>query len=142
MECTVRWMGNDAGMSFVAETGSGHAVVMDGAPEAGGRNLGPRPMEMVLAGTGGCSAFDVVLILKKGRQAVTSCDVSLKAERAETDPKVFTHIHLHYRVKGKQLKPDAVARAIELSKDKYCSASIMIAKTAKITHDFEIIEES
>ncbi len=142
MECTVRWMGNDAGMSFVAETGSGHAVVMDGAPEAGGRNLGPRPMEMVLAGTGGCSAFDVVLILKKGRQAVTSCDVSLKAERAETDPKVFTHIHLHYRVKGKQLKPDAVARAIELSKDKYCSASIMIAKTAKITHDFEIIEEA
>jgi len=135
-------MGNDAGMSFVAETGSGHAVVMDGAPEAGGRNLGPRPMEMVLAGTGGCSAFDVVLILKKGRQAVTSCDVSLKAERAETDPKVFTHIHLHYRVKGKQLKPDAVARAIELSKDKYCSASIMIAKTAKITHDFEIIEEA
>ncbi len=142
MECTVRWMGNDAGMSFVAETGSGHAVVMDGAPEAGGRNLGPRPMEMVLAGTGGCSAFDVVLILKKGRQAVTSCDVSLKAERAETDPKVFTHIHLHYRVKGKQLKPDAVARAIELSKDKYCSASIMIAKTAKITHNFEIIEEA
>ena len=142
MECTVRWMGNDAGMSFVAETGSGHAVVMDGAPEAGGRNLGPRPMEMILAGTGGCSAFDVVLILKKGRQAVSSCDVTLKAERAETDPKVFTHIHLHYRVKGKQLKPDAVARAIELSKEKYCSASIMIAKTAKITHDFEIIEET
>jgi len=141
MECTVRWMGNEAGMSFVAETGSGHAVVMDGAPEAGGRNLGPRPMELVLAGTGGCSAFDVVLILKKGRQAVTACDVSLRAERAETDPKVFTHIHFHYRVKGKQLKPDAVARAIELSKDKYCSASIMIAKTAKITHDFEIIEE-
>jgi putative redox protein len=98
-------------------------------------------MEMVLAGTGGCSAFDVVLILKKGRQAVSSCDVSLKAERAETDPKVFTHIHFHYRVKGKQLKPDAVARAIELSKDKYCSASIMMAKTAQITHDFEIIEE-
>jgi putative redox protein len=142
MECTVRWMGNDAGMSFVGETGSGHAVVMDGAPESGGRNLGPRPMEMILAGTGGCSAFDVVLILKKGRQAVTSCDVTLKAERAETDPKVFTHIHFHYRVKGKQLKPDAVARAIELSKDKYCSASIMIAKTAKITHDFEIIDEN
>jgi putative redox protein len=142
MECTVRWMGNDAGMSFVGETGSGHAVVMDGAPESGGRNLGPRPMEMILAGTGGCSAFDVVLILKKGRQAVTNCDVTLKAERAETDPKVFTHIHFHYRVKGKQLKPDAVARAIELSKDKYCSASIMIAKTAKITHDFEIIDEN
>lgn len=142
MECTVRWMGNDAGMSFVAETGSGHAVVMDGAPEAGGRNLGPRPMEMVLAGTGGCSTFDVVLILKKGRHAVSSCDVTLKAERADSDPKVFTHIHLHYRVKGKQLKPDAVARAIELSKDKYCSASIMIGKTATITHDFEIIEEA
>jgi len=114
---------------------------MDAEPETVGRNLGPRPMEMVLAGTGGCSAFDVVLILKKGRQAVSGCDVSLKAERAETDPKVFTHIHFHYRVRGKQLKPDAVARAIELSKDKYCSASIMIAKTAKITHDFEIIEE-
>ncbi|TXH16928.1 MAG: OsmC family protein [Gammaproteobacteria bacterium] len=142
MECTVRWMGNDAGMSFVAETGSGHAVVMDGAPEAGGRNLGPRPMEMVLAGTGGCSAFDVVLILKKGRHAVSSCDVTLKAERADSDPKVFTHIHLHYRVKGKQLKPDAVARAIALSKEKYCSASIMLAETASITHDFEIIEEA
>jgi putative redox protein len=127
-------------MSFIAETGSGHAVVMDGAPEAGGRNLGPRPMEMLLAGTGGCSAFDVVLILKKGRQAVTGCEVSLKAERAETDPKVFTQIHFHYRVTGKQLKPDAVARAIELSKDKYCSASIMMAETANITYDFEIIE--
>ncbi|MBL8430493.1 MAG: OsmC family protein [Dechloromonas sp.] len=142
MECTVRWIGNDAGMSFVAETGSGHAVVMDGAPEAGGRNLGLRPMEMVLAGTGGCTAFDVVLILKKGRHAVSACDVSLKAERAESDPKIFTHIHFHYRVKGKNLKPDVVARAIELSKDKYCSASIMIGKTAEITHDFEIIEET
>lgn len=142
MECTVRWMGNDAGMSFVAETGSGHAVVMDGAPEAGGRNLGPRPMELVLAGTGGCSAFDVVLILKKGRHAISSCDVTLKAERADSDPKIFTHVHFHYRVKGKQLKSDAVARAIELSKEKYCSASIMIGKTATITHDFEIIEES
>ncbi|MDP3637929.1 MAG: OsmC family protein [Azonexus sp.] len=142
MECTVRWTGNEAGMSFVAETGSGHTVVMDGAPEAGGRNLAPRPMEMVLAGTGGCSAFDVVLILKKSRQAVSGCDVSLKAERAETDPKVFTHIHFHYRVKGKLLKPEAVKRAIELSKEKYCSASIMIAKTANITYDFEIIEEA
>ncbi|PKO89127.1 MAG: OsmC family protein [Betaproteobacteria bacterium HGW-Betaproteobacteria-12] len=141
MECIVRWTGTDSGMSFIAETGSGHAVVMDGAPEAGGRNLGPRPMEMVLAGTGGCSAFDVVLILKKGRQAVTACDVSLQAERAETDPKVFTRIHLHYRIKGKNVKPEAVARAIELSKDKYCSASIMIGKTAEITHDFEIIED-
>lgn len=142
MECTVRWIGNDAGMSFVAESGSGHAVVMDGAPEAGGRDLGLRPMEMVLAGTGGCTAFDVVLILKKGRHAISGCEVSLNAERAETDPKVFTRIHFHYKVKGRQLKPEAVARAIELSKDKYCSASIMIGKTAEITYDFEIIEES
>lgn len=142
MECTVRWTGNDAGMSFVAESGSGHAVVMDGAVDAGGRNLGPRPMEMVLAGTGWCTAFDVVLILKRGRHAVSGCEVRLTAERAEADPKVFTHIHFHYRVKGRQLKPDAVARAIELSKDKYCSASIMIGKTAEITHDFEIIDES
>ena len=142
MECTVRWTGQDAGMSFVAETGSGHAVVMDGAPDAGGRNLGPRPMEMVLAGTGGCTAFDIVLILKRGRHAVSGCEVSLKADRAESDPKVFTQIHFHYRVKGKNLKPEVVARAIELSKDKYCSASIMIAKTATITHDFEIIEET
>jgi putative redox protein len=142
MECTVRWTGNDAGMSFVAESGSGHAVVMDGAVDAGGRNLGPRPMEMILAGTGGCTAFDVVLILKRGRHAVSGCEVRLTAERAEADPKVFTHIHFHYRVKGRQLKPDAVARAIELSKDKYCSASIMIGKTAEITHDFEIIDES
>ena len=142
MECTVRWTGSDAGMSFIAESGSGHAVVMDGAVDAGGRNLGPRPMEMVLAGTGGCTAFDVVLILKRGRHAVSGCEVRLTAERAETDPKVFTHIHFHYRVKGRQLKPEAVARAIELSKDKYCSASIMIGKTAEITHDFEIIDES
>lgn len=142
MESTIRWMGNDAGMSFVAESGSGHAIVMDGAPEAGGRNLGMRPMELVLAGTGGCTAFDVVLILKKGRHAVTGCEVSLKAERAETDPKVFTRVHFHYRVKGRQLKRDAVARAIELSKDKYCSASIMLAETAEITHDFEIVEEA
>lgn len=142
MECTVRWTGQDAGMSFVAECGSGHAVVMDGAPEAGGRNLGPRPMEMILAGTGGCTAFDIVLILKKGRHTVSGCEVSLKADRAESDPKVFTHIHFHYRVKGRNLKPEVVARAIELSKDKYCSASIMIAKTATITHDFEIIEEA
>ena len=141
MDCTVRWVGNDAGMTFMAETGSGHAVVMDGAPDAGGRNLGPRPMEMLLAGTGGCTAFDVVLILKKGRQAVSGCEVSRKAERAETDPKIFTHIHFHYKVKGKNLKPESVARAIELSKDKYCSASIILGKTAEITHDFEIVEE-
>lgn len=142
MECTVRWVGEQAGMSFLAETGSGHAVVMDGAPEAGGRNLGPRPMEMLLAGTGGCTAFDVVLILKKGRQKVSGCEVSLKAERAESDPKIFTQIHFHFVVRGKQLKPESVARAISLSKEKYCSASIMLAKTAEITHDFEIIEES
>jgi putative redox protein len=142
MDCTVRWIGSDAGMSFVAETGSGHALVMDGAPEAGGRNLGPRPMELLLAGTGGCTAFDVVLILKKGRHAVSGCEVSMSAERADTDPKIFTHIHFHYRVKGKQLKAEAVARAIELSKEKYCSASIILGQSAKITHNFEVIEET
>lgn len=141
MECTVKWTGADSGMSFIAETGSGHAVVMDGAPEAGGRNLGPRPMEMILAGTGGCTAFDIVLILKKGRHAVSACDVTLTAERAETDPKIFTRVHFHYRIKGKQLKTEAVTRAIELSKDKYCSASIMLGKTAEISYDFEIINE-
>jgi putative redox protein len=128
-------------MSFLAETGSGHAVVMDGAPEAGGRNLAPRPMEILLAGTGGCTAFDVVSILKKGRHAVTGCEVELKAERAATDPKVFTRIHFHFRVSGKRLKPEAVARAIELSGGKFCSASIMLGKTAEITHDFEIVED-
>ena len=142
MECTVRWTGADAGMTFIAETGSGHAVVMDGAPEAGGRNLGPRPMEMLLAGTGGCTAFDVVMILKKGRHAVSGCEVSLSAERADNDPKVFTKIHFHYRVKGRQLKAEAVARAIELSKEKYCSASIMLAQSAAITADYEIVEEA
>lgn len=141
MECTVKWTGADSGMSFLAETGSGHIAMMDGAPDAGGRNLAPRPMELVLAGTGGCTAFDVVLILKRGRHAVSACDVTLRAERAETEPKVFTKIHFHYRVKGKKLKPEAVARAIDLSKDKYCSASIMLGKTAEITHDFEIIED-
>jgi len=134
-------MGSDAGMSFVAESGSGHAVVMDGAADAGGRNLGLRPMEMVLAGTGGCTAFDIVLILKRGRHAVSGCEVQLTAERADVDPKVFTRIHFHFKIKGRHLKPEAVARAIELSKDKYCSASIMMGKTATITHDFEIIEE-
>ncbi len=138
MECTVKWTGE--GMSFLAETGSNHVVVMDGAPESGGRNMAPRPMEMLLAGTGGCTAFDVVMILKKGRHAVSGCEVSLRAERADTEPKVFTKIHFHFRVSGKQLKHDAVARAIELSKDKYCSASIMLGKTAEITHDFELVE--
>ncbi len=140
MECTVRWNGENAGMSFLAETGSGHAIVMDGAPESGGRNIAPRPMELLLAGTGGCSAFDVVLILKRGRHEIQGCDVQLKATRSETDPKVFTNIHFHYKVAGKNLKKEAVARAITLSKEKYCSASIMMAATAEITHDFEIIE--
>lgn len=141
MDCTVRWLGNDAAMSFIAETGSGHIVAMDGAPEAGGRNLAPRPMELLLAGSGGCSAFDVVMILQKGRHAVTGCDVTLQAERAESDPKVFTRINLHYRVKGKALKPEAVERAILLSKEKYCSASIMLGKTATFTTSHEIVED-
>ena len=128
-------------MLFVAETGSKHVVVMDGAPEAGGRNLAPRPMEMLLAGTGGCTAFDVVMILKKGRHAISGCEVSLQADRASEEPKVFTRIHFHFRVSGKQLKRDAVERAIELSKNKYCSASIMLGKTATITHDLEIVED-
>jgi putative redox protein len=138
MECYIKWAGS--GMSFIAETGSNHTLVMDAPHEAGGCNLAPRPMEMLLAGTGGCTAFDVVTILKKGRHAITGCEVSLKAKRAEVEPKVFTHIHFHFRVTGKGLKPEAVARAIELSKDKYCSASIMLGKTAEITHDYEIIE--
>ena len=138
MECKVKWI--EGGMSFLAETGSNHAVLMDGAPEAGGRNLAPRPMELLLTGTGGCTAFDVVAILKKGRHAVTGCEVNLTAERADTDPKVFTHIHFHFRVTGKGLKPEVVTRAINLSKEKYCSASIMLGETAKITHDFEIVE--
>lgn len=137
MECTVRW---HEGMSFVAETGSGHMVAMDGAPEAGGRNLAPRPLELLLAGAGGCTAFDVMLILQKGRQAVSGCEVKLSAERATEDPKVFTRIHFHYVVKGKNLKPDAVDRAVKLSAEKYCSASIMLGKTAETTHDWEIVE--
>lgn len=138
MECTVKWTGE--GMSFLAETGSNHMVVMDGTPESGGRNMAPSPMELLLTGTGGCTAFDIVMILKKGRHAVSGCEVRLSAERAPTEPKVFTKIHFHFRVSGKQLKHDAVARAIELSKDKYCSASIMLGKTAEITHDFEVVE--
>lgn len=138
MECTVRW---HDGMSFVAETGSGHLVAMDGAPDAGGRNLAPRPMEMLLAGLGGCTAFDVVLILQRGRHAVTDCAVKVTAERATTDPKVFTRIHLHYTVTGKALKQDAVERALTLSADKYCSASIMLGKTAELTHSLEIRED-
>lgn len=128
------------GVSFVAESGSGHAIVTDGSPDAGGRNLGPRPMELVLMGTGACSAFDVVLILRRGRQDVLDCVVELEAERAESDPKVFTHIHMRYVVTGRKLDPDRVSRAIQLSSEKYCSASAMLAKTASITHDFEIVE--
>lgn len=137
MECIVRW---HEGMSFIAETGSGHLVAMDGAPEAGGRNLAPRPMEMVLAGTGACTAFDVVLILKRSRQAVTGCEARLVADRADADPKVFTKINFHFVVTGRDLKPDAVERAIKLSSEKYCSASIMLGKTADITHTWEIVE--
>lgn len=141
MECRVKWM-EEEGMSFIAETGSGHLVAMDGAPEAGGRNLAPRPMELLLAGTGGCTAFDVVMILKKARLAVTDCQVKLSAKRAESDPKVFTNIHFAFTVKGKSLKRDAVLRAIDLSKEKYCSASIMLGKTAEITFDLDLIDES
>ena len=137
MECTVRW---HDGMSFIAETGSGHMVTMDGAPEAGGRNLAPRPMELLLAGTGGCTSFDIVMILKKGRQDVTGCEVKLSAERAAEDPKVFTRVNMHFVVTGRALKPDAVERAVKLSAEKYCSASIMLGKTAEITHDYELIE--
>jgi putative redox protein len=139
MECKVSWNG-PSGMSFLAQTGSGHLVTMDGAPEGGGHNLAPRPMEMVLLGTGGCTAYDVVLILKKGRADIRGCECVLKADRADTEPKVFTKINFHFVVTGKGLKPEAVERAITLSHDKYCSASIMLGKTAEITHSFEIVE--
>lgn len=137
MECTVRW---HDGMSFIAETGSGHLVPMDGAPEAGGRNLAPRPMEMLLAGTGACTAFDVVLILKRSRQDITGCEARLTADRAETDPKIFTKINFHFVVSGRGLKPEVVERAIKLSAEKYCSASIMLGKSAEISHTWEIVE--
>lgn len=148
MECTVSWTGATgarSGMGFLAETGSGHVLVMDGAPDAakpenGGRNLAPRPMETVLAGTGGCTAYDVVLILKRGRHAVTGCSVKLTSERAETDPKVFTKIHMHFTVTGKGVPEAAVERAIAMSHEKYCSASAMLAKTAQITTSFELQE--
>ena len=138
MECTVKWI-ND-GMSFVAETGSGHLVGMDGAPEAGGRNLAPRPMELLLAGTGGCTAFDVVMILQRGRHEIHDCKVKLEATRADQDPKVFTGIHFTFTVRGRNLKPEVVERAVKLSKEKYCSASIMLGKTANITHSVEIVD--
>jgi putative redox protein len=148
MECTVSWTGGAgtrSGMGFVAETGSGHIIAMDGAPDAvkpenGGANLAPRPMETLLAGAGGCTAYDVVLILKRGRHAVQGCTVKLTSERAEVDPKVFTKIHMHFTVTGKAIPAQAVERAIAMSHDKYCSATIMLGKTAEITTDFEIIE--
>ncbi len=138
MKARVKWLDH---MSFVGESGSGHSVVMDGAPEAGGRNLGVRPMEMLLLGLGGCSSFDVVMILKKSRQKINDCEVLLEAERAAEDPKVFTRIHLHFIVKGHNLAPEKVGRAVKLSAEKYCSASMMLGKTAEITHDFEVISE-
>lgn len=138
MECTVRWV-RDGGMTFMAETGSGHVLTIDGAPDGGGRNLAPRPMETVLAGTGGCTAYDVVLILKRGRHDVRGCSVKLEAERATTDPKVFTRIHMHFVVGGVQLNAEAVARAVALSHEKYCSATAMLAKTAQITVSHEIV---
>jgi putative redox protein len=151
MECTVSWTGPTAasgsrsGMTFLAETGSGHTLVMDGAPDAdkpenGGANLAPRPMETVLAGTGGCTAYDVVLILKRGRHDVRGCSVKLSADRAQADPKVFTSIHMHFVVTGRGLAASAVERAIAMSHDKYCSATIMLGKTADITTSFELSE--
>ncbi|HZP94114.1 MAG TPA: OsmC family protein [Burkholderiales bacterium] len=137
MKARVKWIEN---VSFVGETESGHAFIMDGAPEGGGRNLGPRPMEVVLVGTGGCTAYDVVAILRKSRQDVTGCHVEIDAERAPNDPKVFTRIHFHFVVQGRGVKREHVERAIRLSAEKYCSASIMLGKTAELSHDFEITE--
>ncbi|MDW5416912.1 OsmC family protein [Iodobacter sp. CM08] len=137
MKVRVKWVEE---VSFLAQSESGHSVLMDGPPAGGGRNLGPRPMEMVLMGTAGCSTYDVIHILKKSRADVRDCVVDVEAERAETEPKVFTKIHLHYTVTGKGLKPEQVERAIKLSAEKYCSASIMLAKSVLITHDFEVIE--
>jgi len=137
MKARVKWLDY---MSFVGESGSGHSVVMDGAPEAGGRNLGIRPMEMLLLGMGGCTAFDVVMILKKARQDIVDCEVHLEAERADTEPKVFTKIHAHFVIVGRDLSQKHVQRAVDLSAEKYCSASIMLGKTAEITHDYEIRE--
>ncbi len=143
MECTVSWTGatgSRSGMSFLAETGSGHTLTMDGAPDGGGANLAARPMETVLAGTGGCTAYDVVLILKRGRHDVRGCSVRLTTERADTDPKVFTKIHMQFTVTGKGIPASAVERAIAMSHDKYCSASIMLGKTAEITTGFDLVE--
>lgn len=137
MQATITWRD---GVKFEGESSSGHRILMDGAPEAGGENAGARPMELVLIGTGGCTSYDVVHILRKGRQDIRGCVAHISAERAETDPKVFTKIHFHFVISGKDLKPDQVKRAIDLSAEKYCSASIMLAKTADITHDFELVE--
>ncbi len=148
MECTVNWtgaLGTRSGMGFVVETGTGHTLMMDGAPDAarpenGGQNLAPRPLELMLAGAGGCTAYDVVLILKRGRHAVRGCTVKLEAERAETDPKVFTKINMHFTVTGKSVPAAAVERAIAMSHDKYCSGSVMLGKTAEISTSFEVLE--
>jgi len=137
MKSRVKWLDN---MTFVGESNSGHAVVMDGPPEFGGRNLGVRPMEMLILGLGGCTAFDVVMILKKTRQKITDCEVELEYERADSEPKIFTKIHVHFIVTGRNLDHRKVEKAVELSADKYCSASIILGKTAVITHDFEIKE--
>ena len=139
MECTIHWTPG-TGMGFVAETGSGHLLVMDGAPDGGGRNLAPRPMETVLAGAGGCMAYDVVLILKRGRHAVTGCQARLQADRAEVDPKVFTRIGVHFIVSGHAVPATAVERAIALAHERYCSATAMLSKTAQITTSFEVVE--
>jgi putative redox protein len=136
MKCRIKWLDH---MSFVGESDSGHSVVMDGAPDAGGRNLGVRPMEMLLLGLGGCTAFDVVSILHKSRQKIIDCEVEIEAERAEEIPKIFTRIHIHFVVSGKDLDKNKVAKAVELSADKYCSASRMLEKVAEITHDFEVV---
>ena len=135
MRATVKWLD---GAAFVGESGSGHAMVIDGAPAAGGRNIGPRPMEMMLIGLGGCSAFDVVLILRKSRQAVTDCRVELEAERADTAPRVFTRIHMVFVVSGKALRESAVRRAVDLSAEKYCSATAMLRASVEITHEYRI----
>jgi putative redox protein len=139
MECTIHWV-RDSGMAFVAETGSGHLLTMDGAPDGGGRNLAPRPMETLLAGAGACTAYDVVLILKRGRHDVRGCQVKVAADRAPSDPKVFTRIALHFVVSGKGLPAVAVERAIALSHEKYCSATIMLGKTAEVVTSFEIVD--
>lgn len=139
MDCTINWLPAH-GMAFSAETGSGHLLTMDGAPDGGGRNLAPRPMETLLAGAGGCTAYDVVLILQRGRHDVRGCTVKVQADRASADPKVFTAIRMHFTVTGRGLTEAAVARAVQMSHDKYCSATIMLAKTAAVTTSFEVVE--